>query len=247
MVSIKDVAKHAGVAISTVSKVLNHYPNVSEETKKKVNDAIEELGFIPNTIAAALSSKKAGRVALLMNLVTKTQAIDEIDMQYLAGALHQAKECSLDVITVFFSMIQDKSLEEIIAYFKSQNISGIIIYGMSKDDTVLHQLVQAQEFKIVLIDAPMVNDSTSTVWIDQAKAQYDVAKRVIKENNCKRILYIAGKRNGYVTEARLQGMKKLAKDLKLKLTVMDGEFSELAARNITFKHAIDTEWYVRLT
>lgn len=35
MVSIKDVARHAGVAISTVSKVLNHYPNVSEETKKK--------------------------------------------------------------------------------------------------------------------------------------------------------------------------------------------------------------------
>lgn len=241
MVSIKDVAKHAGVAISTVSKVLNHYPNVSEETKRKVNDAIEELGFIPNTIAAALSSKQAGRVALLMNLVTKTQAIDEIDMQYLAGALHQAKERSLDVITVFFSMIQDKSLEEMIAYFKSQNISGIIIYGMSKDDKVLHQLVQAQVFKIVLIDAPMVNNSTSTVWIDQAKAQYDVAKRVIKENNCKRILYIAGKRNGYVTEARLQGMKKLTKDLKLKLTVMDGEFSELAARNITFKHAIDTD------
>ena len=41
MVSIKDVAKHAGVAISTVSKVLNNYPNVSEETKKKVNDAID--------------------------------------------------------------------------------------------------------------------------------------------------------------------------------------------------------------
>ena len=41
MVSIKDVARHAGVAISTVSKVLNHYPNVSEETKKKVNEAVE--------------------------------------------------------------------------------------------------------------------------------------------------------------------------------------------------------------
>ena len=40
MVSIKDVAKHAGVAISTVSKVLNHYPNVSEETKEKVNKAV---------------------------------------------------------------------------------------------------------------------------------------------------------------------------------------------------------------
>ena len=71
MVSIKDVAKHAGVAISTVSKVLNHYPNISEETKKKVNDAIAELNFVPNTIAAALSSKNSGRIALLINLIDK--------------------------------------------------------------------------------------------------------------------------------------------------------------------------------
>ena len=49
MVSIKEVAKHAGVAISTVSKVLNGYPNVSEETKKKVQDAIKELNYIPNS------------------------------------------------------------------------------------------------------------------------------------------------------------------------------------------------------
>ena len=78
MVSIRDVAKHAGVAISTVSKVLNHYPNVSEETKEKVNAAIKELNFVPNTIAAALSSTQSGRVALIMNLNTQTQAIDEI-------------------------------------------------------------------------------------------------------------------------------------------------------------------------
>ena len=41
MVSIRDVAKEAGVAISTVSKVLNHYPNVSNETKEKVNRSEE--------------------------------------------------------------------------------------------------------------------------------------------------------------------------------------------------------------
>ena len=91
MVSIKDVAKHAGVAISTVSKVLNNYPNISEETKKKVNEAIAELNFVPNSIAAALSSKQSGRVALLINMITQTQAIDEIDMQYLSGAMYQAK------------------------------------------------------------------------------------------------------------------------------------------------------------
>ena len=91
MVSIKDVAKHAGVAISTVSKVLNHYPNVSDETRIKVNKAVEELNFVPNSVAAALSSKQAGRVALLVNLNVQTQAIDEIDMQYLSGALCQVQ------------------------------------------------------------------------------------------------------------------------------------------------------------
>lgn len=237
MVSIKDVARHAGVAISTVSKVLNNYPNVSEETKKKVNTAIAELNFVPNTIAAALSSKQSGRVALLINMISKTQVIDEIDMQYLYGAINKARELKLDVITVFFSMIQDKSLEEMIAYFQSQNITGIIIYGMSKDDKVLHELVKSEQFKIVLVDAPMVNESTSTIWIDQMQAQYDVAKKTIEENKCKSVLYIAGKKNGYVTERRLLGIKKLAKDLGLKLLIRDGDFSELAARKLTFTYA----------
>ncbi len=241
MVSIKDVAKHAGVAISTVSKVLNNYPNVSEATKAKVNASIKELGFVPNTIAAALSSKQGGRVALLINPVTKTQVIDEISMQYISGALHMAEERKLDVITVFFSMLQDKSLEEVITYFKAQNIGGIIIYGMSKDDTVLHRLVQAEVFKIVLVDAPMTNSCTSTVWIDQKKAQYEVAKQVIEENCCERILYIAGKKNGYVTEQRLEGIKKLAEDLALEMLVKDGEFSERKARNITFEFAAEAD------
>lgn len=237
MVSIKDVAKHAGVAISTVSKVLNHYPNISEETKKKVNAAIEELNFVPNSIAAALSSKQSGRLALLINLITQTQAIDEIDMQYLSGAIHQAREMNMDVITVFFSMIRDKSVEEITRYFQSQNITGIVIYGMSKEDKVLHKLIVSQTFKIVLIDAPMVNKTTSCVWIDHRKAQYDVARKTIEDNHCKRILYIAGKKNGYVTERRLEGMKKLVEEKKLQILIRNGEFSELQARKITFQYA----------
>lgn len=48
MVSIKEVAKHAGVAISTVSKVLKGYPNISQETREKVNTAIRELNYIPD-------------------------------------------------------------------------------------------------------------------------------------------------------------------------------------------------------
>lgn len=239
MSSIKDVAKHAGVAISTVSKVLNGYPNVSEDTKKRVNDAIRELNYVPNTIAAALSSKQTGRFAILINLNTQTQAIDEINMQYLSGAMNKARELKLDVITIFYSMLQDKSLDEIIVYLKSQSIAGIIIYQMSKDDTVLKELIDSQEFKIVVVDSYIVNENTSSVWVDQARAQYDVAKKAIEGSDVHNILYIAGKENGFVTEERIKGIKQLAKDLNYELRIEKGEFSELQARNITMQYGKD--------
>ncbi|MBD5524139.1 MAG: LacI family transcriptional regulator [Lachnospiraceae bacterium] len=237
MVSIKDVAKHAGVAISTVSKVLNNYPNVSEETKKKVNQAVEELNFVPNSVAAALSSKQSGRVALLLNLSNVSQAVDEINMQYMAGTIGQAVDMNLDVITVFYSMLKNKSIEEVIRYLQSQSITGLIIFGMSKEDKVLHRLIEAQIFKIVAVDAPIVNESTSSIWIDQEKAQYDVAKKTVMENKSKSILYLAGKKNGYVTDERLKGIRRLAQEQKLPLLIRNGEFSELQARNLTFRYA----------
>ena len=237
MVSIKDVAKQAGVAISTVSKVLNNYPNVSEETKKKVNQAVADLNFVPNSVAAALSSKQSGRVALLLNLDNVAQAVDEINMQYMSGTIGQAVDMNLDVITVFYSMLKSKNIDEVIRYLQSQSITGLIIFGMSKEDKVLHRLIKTQIFKIVVVDAPIVNASTSAIWIDQEKAQYDVAKKTLMENKCKSILYLAGKKNGYVTEERLKGIMRLAEERNLPILVRNGEFSELQARNLTFKYA----------
>ena len=236
MVSIKDVAKEAGVAISTVSKVLNNYPNVSEDTKAKVMEVVNRLGFVPNTVAATLSSKNSGRVALLIKLNVETQAIDEIDMQYIAGAISKARELQMDVITIFFSMIENMSLEEMTRYFVSQSIKGIIIYGMSKEDKVLRQLIEGDTFKTVVIDVPYVGTSTSCVSVDQARAQYDVAKKTIKENNCKKVLYIAGTRDGYVTDARLEGIRKLKEELGLQVLIRNGNFSELQARKLTLKY-----------
>ncbi|HJA92047.1 MAG TPA: LacI family transcriptional regulator [Candidatus Eisenbergiella merdipullorum] len=239
MSSIKDVARRAGVAISTVSKALNGYPNVSEETRVKVNEAAKELNFTPNPIASALSSKKAGRVALLINLNTKTQAVDEIDMQYLSGAINGAVEKKLDVITVFFSMIRNWKAQEIADYFQSQGIEGIIIYGMGREDEVLHELIEEKYFKIVVVDVPIVNETTSSIQIDQEQAQYEVARKTVLENGGKSVLYLAGRPDGYVTQERLAGMQRFAREEKMPLLVRRGDFSEKKARELTFQYASD--------
>lgn len=244
MVTIKEVADYAGVAISTVSKVLNNYPNISEDTKKKVRKAIDELHYVPNTIAAALSSKRFARVALIVNLNTQTQAIDEITMQYLSGAMNKAMERNIEVVTIFYSMLEGMTEDEMIRYFQSQSIFGIVIYGMSKDDTVFHNLLKREVFKSVVVDAPFISDNTSSVWVDNKKAQYDVAKRAVLDDNCRRILYIAGKKNGYVTEYRLEGIRELAEEKELDLKICYGEFSELEARNIALKYGKEADLIV---
>ena len=229
------------MAISTVSKALNGYPNVSEETRERVNEAVKELNFTPNPIASALSSKKAGRVALLIKLNTKTQAVDEINMQYLSGAINRAVEKKLDVITIFFSMIRDWNAEEIEDYFRSQSIEGIIIYGMGMEDMVLHQLIEEKRFKIVVVDVPIVNETTSSIQVDHEQAQYDVARKTVLENGGRSILYISGKLDGYVTQERLAGMQRLAREEKLSLLIKKGDFSEKKARELTFRYARDVD------
>ncbi len=237
MVSIRDVAREAGVAISTVSKVLNHYPNVREETKEKVNAAIAELGFVPNTIAAALSSKKTGRIALVLDVNRHAQTVDEIPMQYIIGAINRAKEKGMDIITVFFTMIAEMSVDEMVRYFQSQSIEGLIICGLSKDDVMLRRLVDGGKFKCVLIDAPGVGENTSSIHVDNERAQYEVAKKFLEGKPYKKILYLSGKKNGYVSEERLIGVNRLAQELGLSVLVRTGNFSELEARKLTMQYA----------
>lgn len=234
MASIKDVAKRAGVAISTVSKVLNNYPNVSEGTKEKVNEAIAELGYVPNAVAAALSSKKSGRIAIILRLYNGTRAIDEVNMQYLYGTINCANEMGLDVVTLFYSMFEGKSVEEMTNYLLSQSISGIILCGMGVSEKPAIQLVESQRFKVVSIDSPVLNESTSYVTIDQYKAQYEVAKKTMEmnEGTYKKLLYIAGTMGSPVVIARISAIEQFAKDYDMELTVRAGDFEEKVAREI---------------
>ena len=241
MTSIKDVAKHAGVAISTVSKVLNNYPNISEATRKKVNKAVEELNFVPNSVAAALSSKNAGRVALMIDLNVKTQAIDEMAMRYISGAITKAMELNLDVITVFVFMFQEKTTDELIRYLQSQSISGIIIYGASEDDLVLQELIASEKFKCVVVDQDCVGDNTSSVTIDHKRAQYDVAKILIEESHAKKILYISGYEKSYVTRSRLRGIKEAVSENGVEMVVKNADFLEEKAAEVAMQYGRDVD------
>ncbi|MBE6107489.1 MAG: LacI family transcriptional regulator [Erysipelotrichaceae bacterium] len=244
MTTIKEVAEKAGVSISTVSKVLKNYSNISEETRQKVLKAVKELNYVPNSTASNLSSKNKDKVALYIYINDMKQAVDEINMLYLQGAFAMANINHLELVTIFNQMVSDMSTQELTSYLASQGITGIIVYGLNKEDKKILQLIEEQHFHVCVIDAPIVNDKTSSVMIDHQKGQYDVAKSIIEPEYTRKVLYLAGKRNGYVTDMRIEGIMKLQKELGFELNVQYAEFSEKMAYDLTMRYASDVDTVV---
>lgn len=230
-VGIKDVAYLAHVSVSTVSKVLKNYPNISQKTKEKVMKVVQETGYIPNSVASALASKSKKRIALYIYINDRHQQIDEINMLYILGAFSEAREHDLEMVTIFDESVASYTNEECALYFRSLAVDSVIVFGLNKNDERIHYLVNDDErFNVVVIDADVVRDRVSCVMVDHCQGQYDVAKTAVKEND--RVLYLAGKEDGYVTEMRLEGMRRLADEMNLDMDVINGEFSEQKAYEI---------------
>lgn len=126
--------------------------------------------------------------------------------------------------------------EEITRSFLSQSISGVVIYGMSKEDKVLQKLIREKQFACVVVDAPIVNSRTTYISIDQEQAQYDVAKKTVLDDNCKRVLYIAQKRR-LCHGSEIEGDEASGEGSGSDHDGQTGDFSELTARNVALKYA----------
>ena len=233
---IKEVAELAGVSVSTVSKVLKNYSSVSDATREKVLKVIKETGYIPNAVASALSSKTNNRIALYIYVNDRYQQIDEINMMYIMGAFDKARELGLELVTIFAGSVSHYTKEESLLYIRSQHVDSVIVFGLNKNDERVHYLLQ-QGLKLVVVDADITTENVSCVMIDHCRGQYEVAKAITREGD--KVLYLAGKKDGYVTDMRLHGMAKLAEERNLKLTVRHGDFSEEKAFEIVRKYGQD--------
>ncbi len=242
MASINDVAKRAGVAKSTVSKVLNNYAMVSEETKAKVRKAVEELNYIPNSVAISLSKRSFHRVGLIIDIQNNRQFVDEIGMKQLTGAFDRAKTHQMDVVTFFTSQFRQMNVYQIREHLAAQRINCLIIYNLTGEDTAFKELIERQEFMCVLVDSPLYNQKTSVVTINHYQAQYDVALKTLQDNSIKEtVLYIAGEKSSYVAQERLRAMQDLQRELAFKLIVEYGDFDEYKARQIVLRYGDEVD------
>lgn len=142
-ITIYQVAQRAGVAISTVSRVLNNSPNVSEKTKEKVNEAIKELNFRPQVSARKLASREPQMLAIAVPSFT-TPYYNEV----LKGVKDEIREMDLDI--VIYNTGSKNPKEGIENFFNRGTADTIITISIDIDESIHHQL-QASQVPIILI------------------------------------------------------------------------------------------------
>ncbi len=227
--NIKDVARAAGLSISTVSKALNNYQGVSQDTKTLVKKVADELNYVPNRVASALSSKRSFRVGVVVYINKNYQAIDELNMQYILGVISAAKELNLEVVPIFDSFLDGLDKDGIIQYFNKNQLDSIILFGLNRQRQHIIEIIEDQLFKVVLVDASITNASTSAVSINHTSAQADIIQELSERFNIRNLLYIAGDQYGFVTAMRLLGVVQACERQHIDFDVEYGDFSERKA------------------
>jgi len=158
--TIRDVAKRASVGIATVSRVLNNNPSVSDETRKAVLAAIEELDYTPNPIARQLSTGRTLTIGVILPYLTTPSYVER-----MRGVQHALAKTEYTM--VLFSV---GSPSERDSYFKdlprNNLVDGILIISLPPNDTQAERFACAQ-IPTVLIDA--YHSRLCSILTDDAK------------------------------------------------------------------------------
>lgn len=197
-VTIKDVAREAGVSISTVSKVINNVPGISGATIQRVEEVMRRLDYAPNSRAASLARKSAKCVAFLAELDEAAPYVNPHLFDIMCGVQEGLYQKG------YAFMLLDALHADVERMILSRAFDGLIVHGGALTKSV-SQLLISRHFPHIVIGHP--ND-TRLNWVDTNHILGGhMACEHLLECGCERIAFI-GEREAYgISNQRLTGFR----------------------------------------
>lgn len=206
MVSSKDVAKHAGVSQTTVSRVLNAPELVKPKTVEKVMRAIRELKYIPNEHARSLVQNRTGTIALLSGPLHNPFFVDTT-----TAIVNHANSCGYKVDVQF---VNDEKLTQAYARFLERRVDGVILSCILYDDPFFNQL---KDLEIPFITYNRKHkEGQYFVEIDNEQAGYLAAKHLIELGH-ERLAWIGGSLDVSTYANRFAGVQRACLEAGIEL------------------------------
>ncbi|WP_152657184.1 LacI family DNA-binding transcriptional regulator [Oceanobacillus sp. CFH 90083] len=204
-VSAYDVAKLAKVSQSTVSRVLNNYPHVRKETRQRVHDAINTLGFSPDEIARSLASKKTNTIGLI---------VEDISNSFYAETAHiilrEAQKYDYEVI-IIDAETDENSFERAISTLNGKRVDGIIVASTRMDNQKVKEFYD-KGFPIIFYNRRIYGiEESHYVEVDN-KLGAKMAVNHLVENKHRKIAFISGPTIYSTFYQRFEGYKEAVQD-----------------------------------
>ncbi|MBV1709505.1 MAG: LacI family transcriptional regulator [Erysipelothrix sp.] len=207
-VTIYDVANEAKVSLATVSRVINGLEIVREDTRARVESAIEKLGYKPNAIAQGLALQKTTTIALVV-----PEASFNYTGQIINGLLDVAKIYKYNIMlhTTTEGILE---INEIIENIIKSRVDGVVIFNDKLLYNELKELTKYQ-FPIVLIGNRMSENNVACVYVDIEKAAYELALQYIARGQ-KDIAIVQDRKNSYAINQLIKGVTRAFEENQLK-------------------------------
>lgn len=207
-VTIYDVANEAKVSLATVSRVINGLEIVREDTRARVELAIEKLGYKPNAIAQGLALQKTTTIALVV-----PEASFNYTGQIINGLLDVAKIYKYNIMlhTTTEGILE---INEIIENIIKSRVDGVVIFNDKLLYNELKELTKYQ-FPIVLIGNRMSENNVACVYVDIERAAYELALQYISRGQ-KDIAIIQDRKNSYAINQLIRGVTRAFEENQLK-------------------------------
>ncbi|SFT25028.1 LacI family DNA-binding transcriptional regulator [Paenibacillus sp. BC26] len=211
-VTIKDIAKIAGVSPSTVSRVVSNHPRISRETSRKVKEIMDQLGYHPNMMAKSLVSKTTQTIGIVLPRPAEELFLNFFFGELIRGIVTQATRAGYDMLMTTVTS-DSNELEAISRLVMGRRVDGILLLSSRTSDPIIGFLKQ-QNFPFVLIGRSDEFPDVLSIDNNNIQAAYDATSHFIAQGH-KRIGFISGPPNLVVSQDRLFGYKKALKEANL--------------------------------
>ncbi|MCM3542568.1 LacI family DNA-binding transcriptional regulator [Priestia megaterium] len=233
MTTIKDIARVAGVSVTTVSRALNGYSDVNEKTRQKIAAVARELDYSPNTLARGLVMQKSKTIGLLVSGISRESVKDNFTFEVLCGVNERASTLGYDLILFNTNtmMQREKTYTQLC---RERRVDGAIIQGIKKEDPYLKEVVES-DIPCVLVDIPVHSNSVGYVTTDNALGAKKAVEHLASLGH-KHIGMINGHEDAFVSQERLNGYREALKECGLSFRsewVVSGNFEEKKAEKAT--------------
>lgn len=202
--TIVDIAKKVGVSCATVSRVINNTAAVKKETREKVQAAINEYNFSPNSISGEINKIAQNTIAVVVPDITNPFFADVIK-----GISSEASKHNYSIIYCSTDENEDKEAA-ILKKLKSARIKGLII-SPTTDTTEFNgdylRLMENIGIPVYLVDRDVQYSNFDGVFIDNIKGAFDATNALIKEGH-REIAIISGPKTSKPGRDRLRGFRK---------------------------------------